>query len=238
MEPRKNLTEKELGDDKPKSSDRPDTYFRKALAFTLKHYSKEMEHISSTKFEGLTPEKFFLECMWVIHATGFNAQVVGQMMPKLIVAYGDWKILGRENRENIIERVAIVCNNPAKIESVQSIAGLMINGSSDTKDGWELFKQERLSSPDKLKELPYIGKVTCFHLARNIGLLDSVKPDLHLVRLAKYWGYQDCIELCKYFQESHEKKTGTRYPLGIIDLVLWYAASSTGTIDIRKPGER
>jgi|WetSurMetagenome_2_1015567.scaffolds.fasta_scaffold59293_4 hypothetical protein len=233
MEPRKNLTEKELGDDKPKSSDRPDTYFRKALAFTLKHYSKEMEHISSTKFEELTPEKFFLECMWVIHATGFNAQVVGQMMPKLVITYGDWRTLGRENVENVMERVCKVCNNPAKIESVRSIAGIMINAGN-----WLDFKQNRLSSPDKLKELPYIGKVTCFHLARNIGLLDSVKPDLHLVRLAKYWGYRDCIELCKYFQESHEKKTGTRYPLGIIDLILWYAASSTGTLDIRKSGER
>ncbi|MFA5202979.1 MAG: hypothetical protein WC708_01000 [Lentisphaeria bacterium] len=233
MEPRKNLTEKELGDDRPRTSDRPDTYFRKALAFTLKYYSKEMEHISSTKFEELTPEKFFLECMWVIHATGFNAQVVGQMMPKLVTAYGQWNILGHENIENVLERVCKICNNPAKIESVRSIAGIMVGTNN-----WENFKQDRLSSPDKLKELPYIGKVTCFHLARNIGLLDSVKPDLHLVRLAKYWGYRDCIELCKYFQESHEKKTGTRYPLGIIDLILWYAASSTGTLDIRKSGER
>jgi hypothetical protein len=238
MEPRKNLTEKELGDDRPRSSDRPDTYFRKALAFALKHYSKEMEDISSVKFEELTPEKFFLECVWVIHATGFNAQVVGQMMPKLTAAYGRWNILGRENRENIVERVAVICNNPAKIESIRLIAGIMLDNDVGIKAKWESFKQERLSSPDKLKELPYIGKVTCFHLARNIGLLDSVKPDLHLVRLTKYWGYQSCVELCEYFQESHEKKTGIRYPLGIIDLILWYAASSTGTLDIRKQGDR
>jgi hypothetical protein len=37
--------------------------------------------------------------------------------------------------------------------------------------------------PEDLMKLPFIGKTTCQHLARNIGLQSCVKPDLHLKRL-------------------------------------------------------
>src|SRR5207247_691617 len=35
-----------------------------------------------------------------------------------------------------------------------------------------------------LKTIPFIGEITCFHLAKNLGF-DCIKPDRHLVRVAK-----------------------------------------------------
>jgi hypothetical protein len=100
------------------------------------------------------------------------------------------------------------------------------------KDGWEKFKKDNLSTPKMLQELPYIGPITCYHLARNIGLLDCVKPDLHLIRLAEHWGFPDCVSMCKTMGE------GSGLPLGLVDLAVWYSCSTFGTLSIRKEGQR
>lgn len=46
---------------------------------------------------------------------------------------------------------------------------------------------EYLDSTDKLaflRDLPYIGKITCYHLAKNFGL-PVAKPDVHLVHIVR-----------------------------------------------------
>jgi hypothetical protein len=99
------------------------------------------------------------------------------------------------------------------------------------EDRWAEFR-ERMFTTSALAELPYIGKVTCFHLGRNVGLLDCVKPDLHLVRMAEHWGFSDCTEMCK------SMGAGSGLPLGIVDLVTWYASSTFGTLEIKREGSR
>ncbi|MDP2797892.1 MAG: hypothetical protein Q8N94_10340 [Methanoregula sp.] len=72
-----------------------------------------------------------------------------------------------------------------------------------------------------LQTLPYIGKITKYHLARNIGI-DCVKPDRHLVRLAENFGFdtpnQMCVEIQKTFSDER---------LGTIDVVLWRYSNLT-----------
>lgn len=240
MEPRKDLTPEEMAGG-PTPADSPEEYFRKARAFTEKHYADEMVHIWSTKFEEVGPNHFFLELLWVIHATGFNAKVVARMLPRLKTAYGlaedggGWDRLGKELVEPVLARVLPVCNNPQKAKAVHSTAKLMTDAmfSADVgrTESWEDFRRTRLSSPELLTELPYVGKITCHHLARNIGLLDSVKPDLHLVRLAKHWGFKDCTEMCEAMRPPE-------MPLGIVDLIVWYSSATFGTLSARKDGER
>jgi len=240
MEPRKDLTPEEMADG-PTPADSPDEYFRKARAFTEKYYWKEMVHIWSTKFEEVGPNHFFLEYVWVVHATGFNAKVVAKLMPRLTAAYGigedgsGWDRLGRDDEGSMLSRVLKVCNNPQKAKAVHSTAKLMADAMFPADVGktesWEDFRQRRLSSPELLTKLPYVGKITCKHLARNIGILECVKPDLHLVRLADHWGFKDCDEMCLAMKPSE-------MPLGIVDLILWYASSTFGTLAARKEGER
>ena len=214
-------------------------YFEKALIFTKKFYQKELDQISSIKFEDLHPNKFFQETIWVIHATGFSAKVVGKFFDRLISAYiahDDFIDLAKENKKDVIARVRKVVNNPQKIIAIHQIAKNLLKGIGTI--GWDEYKNRNLSSPDLLKKLPYIGKITCFHLARNIGLLENVKPDLHLVRLAKHWNYKDCLSMCEEIQKQHELISGEKLPLGIIDLAIWYSASTYGSIQIRKEGDR
>jgi endonuclease III len=208
----------------------PKAYFAKALEFARANYAEQMDQIGSVKHELVDPDHFFIEYTWVVHATGFSAKAVGKFMPRLVEAYGPYEELAERSLDKAVGRVKVVCNNPQKIKAVHTTARLLRDGIKTL--GWEKFRQEKLSTPEKLQELPYIGPVTRYHLARNIGLLDCVKPDLHLIRLAKHWGFPDCVTMCKEMGE------GSGLPLGIVDLVVWYAASHFGTLGLREEGDR
>lgn len=217
--------------DKPELSDGPFKYFEKARKFTFDNYSDEVVRISSTNFKEVESRTFFHEYMWTVHTTGFSAKAVGKFFPRLVEAYNSIELLAYESEEETLDRVLKVCNNRQKAIAVKKMATL-IRDKVDLM-GWQTFRDTELCTPELLTKLPYIGKITCFHLARNIGLLDSVKPDLHLIRMARFWGFQDCIEMCKSIQSENPD-----LPLGIIDLVLWYGASTFGTIEIKADGDR
>lgn len=230
MEPHKELSSIESW--RPDLDKGPDRYFLQALSFAREFYGDELERMSSVKLEDVDADFFFREYVWVVHATGFSAKAVGKFMPRLMDAYGPWRDLGSD--PDYMVRVSKVCNNPQKASAVASMAKAM--KAAETACGWEEYRKDNLSSVELLRKLPYIGKVTCYHLGRNIGLLDCVKPDLHLVRLAEHWGFKGCEEMCRSMQKLADPE---RYmPLGIVDLILWYAASTFGTLEVRTGGAR
>jgi DnaJ-domain-containing protein 1 len=69
-----------------------------------------------------------------------------------------------------------------------------------------------------LRTLPFIGPVTQFHLAKNIGL-DVAKPDRHLVRIAQLFQFASVQDLC----ETIANQAGTR--VAVVDLVFWRFAT-------------
>lgn len=80
--------------------------------------------------------------------------------------------------------------------------------------------QEYLKSENKLEfceSLPWIGPITKYHLAKNLGE-NFIKPDRHLVRIAKEYNI-DPFELCDKLAEI----TGDN--LHTVDTVLWRAAN-------------
>lgn len=227
MEPHKELSlTEEL---RPDLGSPPGEYFAKARAFVERFYGDELRAFQSVRFQDVSPEFFAREHAWVVHATGFSAKAVGKFMPKLVLAYGHWSDLARKEETEVMEAVLPVCNNPQKARAVWRMAKLIRDGVDAF--GWEGYRDEDLSSPEKLRRLPYVGPVTCFHLARNIGLLECVKPDLHLVRMAEHWGYKDCVAMCEDMRPDG-------MPLGIVDLILWYAASTFGTLELKRDGGR
>jgi hypothetical protein len=77
---------------------------------------------------------------------------------------------------------------------------------------------EYLAAPDKLeflRSLPWIGPITCWHLAKNLGH-DVAKPDRHLVRIA---GNEGVAPLCgRLARESGDR-------IATVDVVIWRAAN-------------
>lgn len=227
MEPHRKLFGTETF--RPSFDGPPESYLEEALRFTSKFYPDEFRRIMITDFSSVTPDFFFCEFIWVVHASGFSAKTVGNVMPKLKKAYGKYDSLAVEPFESVFPRVRKVFNNRQKILSTHHGARMIMDGIRES--GWTDFRDEKLSSPELLRAFPHIGKVTCFHLARNIGLLDFVKPDLHLVRMAKHWGFGDCTTMCEHMRDR--SVSGKHLPLGLVDLALWYTASTFGTSTIK-----
>lgn len=84
----------------------------------------------------------------------------------------------------------------------------------------EKLFSDYLASTDKieyLQTIPFIGKITKFHLAKNLGH-DCVKPDRHLVRIASQYGTTP-EQLCEtlHIQSGYKKCT--------VDIILWRSAN-------------
>lgn len=70
---------------------------------------------------------------------------------------------------------------------------------------------------DQLQELPWIGPVTVFHLAKNLGA-DVAKPDVHLERLARR-DRTTSQTLCRRLSRA------SGYRIATIDTLLWRACA-------------
>ena len=214
----------------PRHDMSPKEWFIKAYDFSHLFYSHEIQRALAVKWEAVTPDIFFKEYVWVVHATGFSAKAVSKFINPLLEAYGSYHILADENENICLPRILNVCNNVQKAKAVKRTAGILKKGTKEC--GWEDFKKAHLSSVNILSKLPYIGNITKYHLGRNIGMLDCVKPDLHLIRMCKYWGYESCEQMIC------EISSGYDLPNGISDMIAWYYASTFGTYYMKKEGER
>lgn len=77
-----------------------------------------------------------------------------------------------------------------------------------------------LAATDKVaycETIPFIGKITKFHLAKNFGA-DVAKPDVHLKRLADLHG-TTAQALCESLSAASGYKART------VDLILWMACA-------------
>lgn len=73
--------------------------------------------------------------------------------------------------------------------------------------------------------LPWIGKITKYHAAKNLGA-DVVKPDRWLERIAEKYNTTP-YKLCKKISD----KSGDR--IGTVDLVLWWAAANGYILNVK-----
>jgi hypothetical protein len=95
-----------------------------------------------------------------------------------------------------------------------------------------LFETYMAQGTDELRlsfiaSLPWIGNITKHHLAKNFGM-DVAKPDVHLQRLADYYG-ETVQGLCDRLAAASSYKSRT------VDVLLWRACA-IGLID-SKSGE-
>lgn len=212
MEPRV-----ETSGDAPETSLGVEAYWRGALEFAERHYPDVLERYRTLRPEHVGPEEFFSEYVWCVYVSGFNSKVVDKKIGALLAAFGSWRCHIDDVWEpHIWSMVGRIVANRRKFDAVVKTKTLM------QKMGWERFRAIFLTSTDHIGDLPFMGPVMRHHLARNIGL-DTVKPDRHLVRLASHFGFGDPAEMCGFLAESSRER------IGVVDVALFYAASTYGT---------
>jgi endonuclease III len=120
--------------------------------------------------------------------SGFREAVVRKHFSYISLCFCDWESAAAivQDSKNCIACAASVFGNRHKLRALIEAARTI------KSESFEAFRlRVEADAVSELEKLPYIGAVTKFHLAKNLGL-DVAKPDRHLVRVAKRFGYKTC----------------------------------------------
>lgn len=140
-------------------------------------------------------DDFACEACWVVLNAGMKEQV----------ARGIWERIRPALQSG--QPIDGLFNHKLKVRAIKEIWG-----------NRELMFAMYCGAMDKLaflQDLPHVGPITKFHLARNLGM-DVCKPDRHLVRIA---APETPAALCERLSVA----TGDR--VGVVDCVIWRAAN-------------
>lgn len=169
--------------------------------FNAKHYCEnngfehELQWCRDIKFSDIDAMEFLISFAWVVINSGMKNQVA-------VKIYEKWC---KEGNKTI--------NHEGKRKAIEFVE----------KHRYEILAELR-KADDKLavlKDLAWIGDITKYHLARNIGL-DYAKPDRHLIRLVEIYGFNDVQAMCEYLAQLDNER------IGVIDVVLWRYCNMTG----------
>lgn len=157
-------------------------------------YGHEIEWAQNVKTVA-DPMVFWREFAWVVLNSGMKNQVAeriwGKVYPAVVTGGSAADVFGHKGKASAIDHV--FANR-------------------------ERLLAEYLAAEDKilfLMALPWIGSITCWHLAKNFGH-DVAKPDRHLVRVA---GAEGVSALCSRLAKLSGDRVAT------VDLVIWRAAN-------------
>lgn len=167
-------------------------FYADAFAYSKTHFPEQIEWARNVRFEDMTPDRFFSEYVWTVLCSGFKVSIAEKMIRKIFSDGFHPEVVKHRLKRKAIE------------QGFREFPHWFVRLK-------ELPNERRI---EYLDSLPHIGPITRYHLARNIGL-DFAKPDVHLVRLAKRFGFIDVETMCRLIHER------TKERIGVVDLVLW-----------------
>lgn len=185
-------------------------------------FGPEIDWQESRRLSYLSEKDFLEQTAWTILSGGFRETVVRRVFPDISAAFLNWtKATSIAKRRAQCEKEAMrVFNHTGKIRAIGSACACVAEVGFD-----QIVWRIQSRGVEFLRTFAFVGPVTCYHLAKNIGL-DVVKPDRHLVRLAKATDFRSPVDLCRAISEV----TGDR--LAVVDIVLWrYATVTKGYVE-------
>ena len=192
--------------------------FESAKAYCEEEHSDEVawaNSITPETFKTLRSKRFLSEYCWVVYASGFKVSTVETIFPALKTAFKEFD-LEELARMKSTKAVLAIFNNERKANS-------FLEGSKAiAQEGFSTFKKRLQSTGiDMLEELPGIGPITKYHLAKNIGLADEAKPDIWLVRAA---------DACSASVQELVTFLSDKYGLSrhAVDVILWRYGADKG----------
>jgi hypothetical protein len=178
-------------------------------------FAPEIDWQEGLCLQTLTESAFLREGAWVILNAGMRESVVRGLFGAISDAFQRWDssaaIVAGSGR--CVARALAHFNHRPKLSAIASLAAHVHD------EGFECVRKRIAEEGvDYLESLSFIGPVTRYHFAKNIGM-DVVKPDRHLVRMARASGFRTPADLCGAIGAC----TGDR--VGVVDVVLWRYAT-------------
>jgi len=159
----------------------------------------------------ISESHFLREYAWVVLNSGFREKVIRRYFDYISLCFCDWESaeIIELNEHVCIATVLPVFRNRRKLEAIVATARLL------NRSGFEWLKASlEKDAISTLSSLPFVGAITSWHLAKNLGM-DVAKPDRHLVRLARRFGYDEVHQMCR---DIHIE-VGDR--IAVADIILW-----------------
>jgi hypothetical protein len=179
-------------------------------------FEHEIEWQKNVSFEETTEATFIGEAAWVVLNSGFRGAIARKLWDGgLRAAFEDFPSAEYvvQHQDRIFQAARKVFKGERKLDAMVKICRIV------RERGWEDVKKSiRERGVIALQEFPFMGPITSYHLAKNIGL-DVVKPDRHLVRMAEAFGFSSPHELCAHVKE----RLGVK--VAVVDMVLWRYAT-------------
>lgn len=203
------------GESMAKKAKAVEHYRRARRAIDASPWAHEVEHQTKLRSGRILQRDFLREYAWVVLNSGFKESVIRAKFNYILLCFHDW------SAARDIARSAAVCvataasafNNKRKLNGIAAGAALI------AKEGYRNFLRRMRADPIAvLQELPFIGPITVWHLAKNLGF-PVAKPDRHLERLSAQFGFAGTHAMCSAISEV----TGDRPD--VIDAVLWRVAA-------------
>lgn len=143
--------------------------------------------------------------------SGFRESAVRRVFDHVSLCFCDW-----ESAEAIVSAGEICCATAASTFANRlKLRGIFSAAKYINDIGFDEFKRSVLADPiNRLQSLPFIGPITSWHLAKNLGL-DVAKPDRHLVRVSEHLGFLSADDLCR------ELAASTGEQAKVVDLIVW-----------------
>jgi len=177
----------------------PEQYARLEKAIVNEGYASEIDWCERiTKCDSYA--NFFEEAAWVICNSGMKNQVARKIYGRIVDA-----ILSQEPVSSAFKHKG----KTGAIEHLWKNREVLFKKFSECRTDDEILTF--------LESLPWIGSITKYHLAKNLGM-DVCKPDRHLVRIAKKFKTTP-EKLCQKLSDA----TGSR--VATVDYVIWRAAN-------------
>lgn len=178
-------------------------------------FKDEIDWQARVRYEDVNEAHFLRELAWVVLASGMKEKVIRQKFPAILEAFFSFSSAKTivENRDKCISNALKVFAHSGKIPAIADGAAKV------DREGFDHLKARILTNPAKiLQEFGFIGPITVYHLAKNLGL-PVAKPDRHLVRIAAACGYSDVQKFCRDISTM----SGDSVP--VVDIVLWRYAT-------------
>jgi len=177
-------------------------------------FEREIAWQEEASLRQVTPTVFVQEAAWVVLCAGMRESVVRNRFLQLGDAFERWAPERIAHNTSSCRRRALrLFNHAAKVNAIVDIAvDVALQGVEPFLRGMEA------EGPTFLSRLPFIGDVTCFHLAKNLGFA-TAKPDRHLQRMARALGFAGAQALCEAIADVLAE------PVQVVDIVMWRFAT-------------
>lgn len=164
-----------------------------------KGYSYEIDSVEKRNFRDTTANDFLSQYCYVVINAGMRNQIAEKIYQKLCKEGSD--TIGHRGKRIAIKSMSLSYEHDfEKLKNCKTI-------------------EQKL---EFLVSLKWIGDITKYHLARNLGL-DFAKPDRHLERLKVKYGFKDVQIMCKFIAEKTNERIGT------VDVILWRYSNLFGS---------